>query len=248
MSVRAPAAQPPFVAAALASLGVASLCWVVSLQRMSGMDMGPATDLGSFAFFLGLWVPMMAAMMLPSAAPTLWRYRSAVGRTGRWRHAGLTALAAGAYLCVWAVFGLSAFPLGVALAACERVLPAFARAVPVATGVVVVVAGAIQFSSWKAHHLACWRTASGDSERPPARARAALRFGVRLGLHCGYSSAGPTAVLLVTGMMDPRAMAAVTAVITVERLAPSGERVARMFGALGVAAGLLLVARAAGIG
>jgi predicted metal-binding membrane protein len=55
------------------------------------------------------------------------------------------------------------------------------------------------------------------------------------------------AVLLVAGVMDLRAMAAVTAAITLERLAPGGERVARAIGAVLIAAGLLAIARAAGL-
>ena len=204
--------------------------------------------LGAAVSFLAMWLPMMAAMMLPSAAPMLWRYRRAVERTGVWRLGALTALAATAYLVAWAVFGLAAFPFGAALAACEAQLPQLARAVPVLTGVVVIVASTVQFTTWKAHHLACWRSVPGVEGTLPADAGTAWRYGLRLGVHCGYSSAGPTAVLLVAGMMDPRTMAVVTAVITIERLVPSGERVARWFGGAGVVAGLLLIARAAGFG
>jgi predicted metal-binding membrane protein len=67
-------------------------------------------------------------------------------------------------------------------------------------------------------------------------------------LHCSHCCAGPMAILLVVGAMDLRAMAAVTAAITVERLAPAGERVARVIGAAAVGAGLLLIARAAAVG
>src|SRR5438270_427074 len=56
-----------------ATLGLAAACWVIALRQMSGMDMGISTDLGSFGFFLAAWVPMMAAMMLPSAAPAVAR-------------------------------------------------------------------------------------------------------------------------------------------------------------------------------
>jgi len=56
------------------------------------------------------------------------------------------------------------------------------------------------------------------------------------------------AILLVIGVMDLRAMAVVAAAIAVERLAPGGERVARAIGAVAVAAGLFLVAQAAGRG
>src|SRR5271165_1011418 len=52
-----------------AVLGLAAACWVIAVRQMTGMDMGVATQLGSFAFFIGMWVPMTAAMMLPGAAP-----------------------------------------------------------------------------------------------------------------------------------------------------------------------------------
>ncbi len=48
-----------------ATLGLAGAAWVIAVGQMSGMDMGVRTELGSFAFFITLWVPMMAAMMLP---------------------------------------------------------------------------------------------------------------------------------------------------------------------------------------
>jgi predicted metal-binding membrane protein len=82
----------------------------------------------------------------------------------------------------------------------------------------------------------------------PADAGTAWRHGLRLGLHCSYCCIGLMAILLVVGVMDLRAMAVVTAAITVERLAPGGERVARAIGVIVVGAGLSLMARAAGLG
>jgi predicted metal-binding membrane protein len=133
-------------------------------------------------------------------------------------------------------------------AAVEMQLPALARAVPIAVGVVVLIAGALQFTAWKARHLACCREAPARGRTLPADAGTAWRHGLRLGLHCGYCCAGLTAILLVVGVMDLRAMAVVTAAITVERLAPAGERVARAIGAVVVGAGLFLIAQAAGLG
>src|SRR5262249_10562660 len=126
--------------------------------------------------------------------------------------------------------------------------PALARAAPMAVGVVVLLAGVLQLTAWKAHHLACCREAPGRGRALPADAGTAWRHGLRLGLHCSCCCAGLTAVLLVIGVMDLRAMAVVTAAITVERLAPSGERVARAIGALVSGAGVFLIARAAGLG
>jgi predicted metal-binding membrane protein len=111
---------------------------------------------------------------------------------------------------------MAAFPLGAALAAAEMRLPALARTVPVAVGVVVLVAGSLQFTAWKAHHLACCRAAPGRGRTLPADAGTAWRHGLSLGLHCSYCCAGLTAILLVIGVMDLSAMAGVTAAITVE--------------------------------
>jgi predicted metal-binding membrane protein len=194
-----------------------------------------------------MWVVMMVAMMLPSLVPTLWRYRQAVGRAGEARRARPTVLVGVGYFSVWTVFGMAAFPLGIAVAAVEMQQPTLARAVPIAIGGVVLIAGALQFTAWKARHLACCRAAPGRGGTLPADAGTAWRHGVRLGLHCSYCCGGLMAILLVIGVMDLPAMAVVGAAITLERLAPAGERVARAIGAVVVGAGLFLIARAAGL-
>jgi predicted metal-binding membrane protein len=219
--------------------------WTMSMawMRMSGQTWSSAV-----ASFLGMWFVMMVAMMLPSLVPALWRYRRAVGRTGETRLGRLTALVGVGYFFVWTVFGMAVFPVGVALATVEMQRPALARAVPVAVGVVVLIAGALQFTAWKAHHLACCRESPGRGRTLPADAGTAWRHGLCLGLHCSYCTAGLTAILLVLGVMDLRTMAVVTAAVTAERLAPAGERVARVIGVVVVGAGLFLLGRAAGLG
>ena len=219
--------------------------WIMS---MAWLRMPGQTWPGAAASFLGMWVVMMVAMMLPSLVPTLWRYRQAVDRTAETRLGRLTALVGVGYFFVWAVFGMAAFPLGVALAAVEMQLPALARAVPIAVGVVVLIAGSLQLTVWKVRHLAYCRETPGRGRTLSADAGTAWRHGLRLGLHCSHCCVGPTAILLVIGVMDLRAMAVVAAAITVERLAPAGERVARATGAVAVGIGLFLIARAAGIG
>jgi predicted metal-binding membrane protein len=152
------------------------------------------------------------------------------------------------YFFAWTVFGMAVFLLGVTLAAVEMQQPALARAVPIVGGVVVLIAGALQFTGWKAHHLACCREATRRGRRLAADAGTAWRHGLRLGFHCSLCCAGLTAILLVIGVMDLRAMAVVTAAITVERVAPAGERLARAIGAVVVLGGLFLIARAAALG
>jgi predicted metal-binding membrane protein len=193
-----------------------------------------------------MWIVMMVAMMLPSLVPMLWRYRQAVGSLGETRVGGLTAIAGVGYFFVWAVIGVVVFPLGVALAAVEMQQPALSHAVPFTTGVIVLIAGALQFTVWKARHLACCREAP-RSRTLPADARTAWQHGVRLGLHCGHCCAGLMTILLVIGVMDLRVMAVVTAAITLERLLPAGERVARVIGVVVIVAGLFLIAQAFGL-
>ena len=212
--------------------------WTMS---MAWMRMPGQTWLGVAASFLGMWVVMMVAMMLPSLVPMLLRYRRAVGSAGEMRLGRLTALVGVAYFFVWTVFGMAAFPLGVALATVEMQQPALARAVPIAVGVVVLIAGSLQLTAWKARHLACCREIPGRSRTLAADAGTAWRHGLCLGLHCSYCCAGLMAILLVIGVMDLRTMAVVGAAIMVERLAPAGERVARAIGAVAVGTGLFLI-------
>ena len=92
-------------AALTLTLGVAAASWAVAAQQMSGMDIGTATELGSFAFFVPVWVLMMAAMMLPGAVPAASRFVRATG--------GVLAVPffAASYLAVWALFGVAVYAL-----------------------------------------------------------------------------------------------------------------------------------------
>jgi predicted metal-binding membrane protein len=89
----------------MATLGLAAAAWILAVRQMNGMDMGVATRLGSFAFFLAVWVSMMGAMMLPSAAPAVLRRAHAGG--------GVRAvpLFVGSYLAVWTLVGVAVYAL-----------------------------------------------------------------------------------------------------------------------------------------
>ena len=228
--------------AALLFLGsvAATIRWSLAMSGMGGLPMPGGWLLsmvwlracsrswaGSAVDFLVMWGVMMAAMMLPSLVPVLWRCRPA---TRRYR-------AALGYCLVWTGFGLAVFALGTASAVALQRLSWLAGAVPLGAGLVVAAAGALQFTAWKAHHLACCRI-------PPVSG-AAWCDGLRLGFHCCACSVGPTAILLALGIMELRGMAVVAAAVTIERLAPGGGRAARILGAVAIGAGLALVVRAA---
>ena len=106
LGVGAEASRPAATSATLAAtLALPVALWVVSVRQMDGMDMGVATELGSFGSFVGLWVTMMAAMMLPGAAPAVWRRAHAGGRV-------FTApLFVGSYLAVWTLVGVAVYAL-----------------------------------------------------------------------------------------------------------------------------------------
>lgn len=96
-------AEPVTAAAAGGTLVLAAGAWAIALHRMSGMDMGTATELGSPAAFAAVWVPMMAAMMLPGAVPAV---------VQRARAGGIAAVAFTAnYLAVWAAAGVAVYLL-----------------------------------------------------------------------------------------------------------------------------------------
>jgi predicted metal-binding membrane protein len=88
-----------------AALGIAAAGWAVSIRRANGMGMGVATGLGSLAFFIALWIWMMAAMMLPGAVPVL------VRRARGPRPVLAVSRFAGVYLGVWALVGLAVYAL-----------------------------------------------------------------------------------------------------------------------------------------
>jgi predicted metal-binding membrane protein len=123
-------AAPPIVLAA--TLGFAAVCWATAAWLMRGMDMGVATRPGAFGFFAAAWVTMMAAMMLPGAAPAVARYARMTGQA----RAALPF--AGSYLAVWALAGVVAYVLDQPHGS-------------VAAGAVVIAAGAYEFTPVKRH-------------------------------------------------------------------------------------------------
>jgi predicted metal-binding membrane protein len=117
-------------AALTATLGLAAGFWIVAVRQMNGMDMGAGTRLGSFEFFVGLWVAMMAAMMLPGAAPAVVRRAQADGRMRT------VLLFLGWYLAVWTLFGVVVYAL-------------YRPHGSAAAGAIVIAAGVYEFTRFK---------------------------------------------------------------------------------------------------
>jgi predicted metal-binding membrane protein len=210
---------------------------------MTGMSMPQQTWYGAAAGYLGMWMAMMVPMMLPSLVPMLSRYRRSVRDVERIRLHGLTALVGVGYFAIWAVVGATAYAVGLGLMAVETRWGTVERWLPVATGVVLLVAGGLQFTSWKARQLALCRDGSGCGCPPAPTALGAWRHGVSLGVRCSLCCGSLMLALLAIGMMDLVAMAAVALAISAERLTPVPLQVARVAGVAIVVVGVLTIAR-----
>jgi predicted metal-binding membrane protein len=229
---------------ALFLLGAAAICWIVTADRMRGMDMGPGTDLGSFGWFAGVWAVMMAAMMLPSLVPMAAAYaQRARGDAGipMPRSLGGTPLFVIGYLLPWAAAGALAWML---VEAVRNLDPAFlhwdegGRYVAAA---VIACAALYQLSSQKARCLTYCREPqwlARDWRPGPA---GALRMGIEHGGYCIGCCWALMAALFALGVMSITWMVVIAALIAIERLLPwrasiEGATVALLLAlALGVA-------------
>ncbi len=235
------------VALVFAASVAVTIIWCGSMTDMPGMPMPggwtmsmawmrmPGQSWSGFAgTFLGMWVVMMVAMMMPAFAPEALRLRRAQG-AGRGRDKATLAFTAG-YFVVWTAAGIAILPPGLAFAELAMRFEGLSRVTPLLAGIAVMAAGASQFTGWKLRRLASCHHAD-DCCRPSSNYRDAWRDGARLGGQCVQCCAGLTLVLLVIGVMDLLAMAAVSVAINAERLLPWKPVVARMTGAMLLATG-----------
>ena len=185
---------------------------------------------------------MMVAMMLPAVLPRLLSYRYTIGNMGSNKPDVLTLVLALGYVFVWVLIGFAVFSIGFWLASLTMQHEMLASVVPALTGLVVMIAGILQLSSWKKQKLLCCR--DGHEQEVPADLVSAWRCGVGLGVSCNYCCAPMTLVLLILGVMNPLAMILVATAITAERLAPAAELTAKVIGVISVGFGLYLLVQA----
>jgi predicted metal-binding membrane protein len=189
----------------------AAVAWAVTVERMRGMDAGPGTDLGGLGWYLGIWVTMTAAMMLPSAVP-------AARHVARLARRNLTALFVAGYLAVWTAYGLAAYGLYRFLSSLDTDWLAWDKRGPWVVGAVIIAAGIYELTPLKRTSLRRCRSAR-HPESP-------LRSGLAHGLDCVGCSGGLMAVLFVLGVMSLLWMALVAVAIFAEKVLPHGARLA----------------------
>jgi predicted metal-binding membrane protein len=201
----------------------AAVAWVVTVERMRGMDDGPGTDLGGLGWYLGIWVTMTAAMMLPSAVP-------AAGYVAQLARRSAAVLFVAGYLAVWTGYGLAAYGLYRFLSSLDIGWLAWDERGPWVAGAVIVVAGIYEVTPLKRWSLRRCRS--------PRHPESRLRSGLAHGLDCMTCSGALMAVLLVLGVMSLFWMALVAAVIFAEKVLPQGARLATPLAVALVALGI----------
>jgi predicted metal-binding membrane protein len=225
-------------------LGGALVTWIVTVDRMQGMDNGPGTDLGALGWFLGVWVTMMAAMMLPSVAPMVLLFaRVSRERASRGREHVPTWIFVLAYLAVWAAYGLAAYGIFRLVKHANPGFLSWHRDGPYVAGGAIIAAGIYQLTPLKEvclrhcrgpmHYLLHgWKEGRGG----------AILMGAEHGLYCVGCCWGLFIVLFAVGVMSIFWMALIAAVVFAEKVLPYGEWLARAVAVGLVALGIWIAA------
>jgi len=227
----------PWIALAALAAGA----WAVTIILARTMGNGPGTMGLPLLPFLGLWVVMMAAMMLPSVAPVaaLWTRVISGASTGIGRGMRMSLFLSG-YLLVWSAFGAVAFA---ALTGSARLLTASPVAAKWLGVAIFITAGVYQLTPWKDWCLRRCRSPIGALMYYVGfRGRSR---DVRVGLHHGATCAGCCwglmIVLIAGGVMNVAVMAALAAVIFAEKLWRYGKPFGQAVGAVLVTVGVLAI-------
>jgi len=246
-SVAAATGPKPAYAAVRVRLGLVSLllvlavlAWWFTIDRMRGMDAGFATNPGALGWFLGVWVVMMAAMMLPSVAPTVALYSKMTRSRAPLQPLAFTS----GYFLTWGAAGVLAFAVAGVIGAIAGGHLAWDRSGRWVAAGILFAAAIYELTPLKdiclrkcqsplGYLLGSWR--SGLS--------GALRMGAKHGAWCVGCCWALMAALFAVGVMSLAGMAFIAALIAAEKLLPWRRAVtygtAAILGVLGV---LMLVA------
>jgi predicted metal-binding membrane protein len=260
------------VAASLVAIGLLSWLYLINLAAdmaamnqaptadamsdtpgmdMSGMDM-PAdasesestSAASSFVFLAGMWMVMMVGMMLPSAAPTILLFAALERKRLEGMPYGRTALFVAGYFLVWAAFSILAASAQAVLSRTGFLSMDMAVTSGILGGVVFVLAGLYELTPLKQRCLTHCRSPLEWLPRHLRPGRlGALVTGGEHGAYCVGCCWMLMLLLFVGGVMNLLWVAAIAAVVLVEKLFPRGMLSARLAGAVLVIAGIALIAR-----
>jgi predicted metal-binding membrane protein len=218
-----------------ALLGGALVAWIVLVQRMRGMDAGPGTDLGALGWYLGIWVTMTAAMMLPSEAPAVLMF-------ARTRDDAQTYGFVAGYVFAWTACGLAAYAVYRAVHAMNPAFLAWDEYGPWVAGGALALAGFYQLTPLKTACLRHCRSPLHFFLRGRPGGLGALQMGVEHGAFCVGCCAGLMLALFALGVMSLVWMGVVALAILIEKVAPGGAEFARVLAVVLVALGVWVAA------
>jgi predicted metal-binding membrane protein len=225
---------------------VVAICWwwIIQLARdmygpMTGASawmMTSSWDWSHVTLLFMMWSAMMVAMMVPTAAPTLWRCAPVV-------HIG--AIVAG-YIFVWTLFSLAATVAQRLMSAASLLTPMMEPSMPIVAGGLLVIAGVYQLLPFKRTCLAsCRMSTAGIAclEPSPTRIVAAFRSGTRHGLTCLGCCWALMLLLFAGGVMNLAVITTLTAIVLFEKLAPFGMSSTLISGGALIGLGVWTIAR-----
>lgn len=205
------------------ALLVAAALWLLTVSQARDMGIGPGTMGMALPLFLGTWVAMMGAMMLPSIAPATLASAAPPASATEGRIVRAAAHAIGFFL-PWAVYGAAAFA---ALRGMERFVDASPTGAKWLGVGIFAAAGLYQLSPWKHRCMAHCRMSMPEAAESGGKA---FRTGVIHGAACVGCCWALMAILLAVGVMNVVAMAGLTALIFLEKLWSRGPLLARVAG------------------
>jgi predicted metal-binding membrane protein len=227
--------------------GVSLLAWAYTAyqaQHMTYMDMAMPHvhrwGMWELTLLLVMWVIMMAAMMLPTAAPAILLF-AAMSRRHREQRSPLapTAVFGLGYLLVWTGYSLLATAAQWGLHSAALLSPMMVNTSPVLGGVLLLAAGIFQWTPLKYACLAHCRSPLGFFMTNWREGTSgALLMGLRHGSYCVGCCWVLMALLFVTGVMNLLWVAAMAVFILAEKVLPHGQLVGRVAGGMLVLAGL----------
>jgi predicted metal-binding membrane protein len=207
----------------------------MDMPAMGGMLMpmaSPDWTPSYFALTLAMWATMMAAMMLPSAAPMLLLYEKIARKRGETGETiGSTGLFGVGYVAVWAGFSVAAAALQYGLDKANLLSPMMATTSVALAGALLVAAGLYQWTPLK---QTCLRHCRSPLEFIMTEwrggQRGALAMGLRHGAFCLGCCWMLMLLLFVGGVMSFVWIAGIAAFVLVEKTAPAGYWLGRIVG------------------
>lgn len=209
----------------------------MNMDEMSSMPMAEqqlAWTPSYAALVLGMWAVMMAAMMLPSAAPMILLYSTIANRRKPKSNAVTGAGVFGlGYIAVWTAFSLAAVTLQFGLEQAQLLSPVMSMANRSVAGAVLITAGVYQWTPLKQACLSRCRSpleflATEWREGPVG----ALNMGLRHGAYCLGCCWMLMLLLFVGGIMNIAWIAAIAAFVLIEKVSPAGHWIGRITGVL----------------